>query len=306
VSPAPSLLSRNGVGPSCVALPPGPWPTVLAFLVERFPRVSAPEWQGRMASGDVLSAAGLALLPDAPYCPHAKVYYYRHVPSEPRIPVHEAVLYVDDHLVVADKPHFLPVTPGGRYVSETLLARLKRTLGLDTLSPLHRLDRETAGVVVFSVQPLERDRYHALFRERAVRKEYEAIAPACEALAQPVVRRSRLAEALNFMQMHEVEGEPNAETWVDRLSVAGPLAHYRLRPLTGQRHQLRVHMAALGAPIVGDQIYPVLQAERAVLDMSNPLQLLARRIEFLDPVTGQARCFESALALRLCTLRQSG
>jgi tRNA pseudouridine32 synthase / 23S rRNA pseudouridine746 synthase len=300
----PPIPSRSGVGPSCVALPAGPWPSVLAYLSERFAQVTAPQWAARMARGEVLDEQGQPLPVDAPYQPQRKVYYFRHVPGEAPVPFDEVLLYQDEHLVVADKPHFLPTTPSGRHAEQTLLARLKHKLGIDTLSPLHRLDRETAGVVVFTVQPAERDRYHALFRERAVHKVYEAVAPALPALAGATTRRSRVLEsAHSFMQMHEVPGEPNAHTQIECLArlpstgLAHSLAQYRLQPLTGQRHQLRVHMAALGAPIVGDRIYPVLQPVAAPDDFSQPLQLLARRIAFCDPVTGQPRVFESGRVL---------
>ncbi len=142
--------SKDGVGPSCVALPPGSWPTILDFLEQRFPNVAHAEWLARMQRGEVLDADGAPLAPEAPYRPHAKIYYYRSLPAEPRIPFEATVLYQDDYLVVADKPHFLPVTPAGRYVQETLLVRLKRQLGIDTLAPMHRLDRETAGLVLFT------------------------------------------------------------------------------------------------------------------------------------------------------------
>ncbi len=293
--PAP-LPSLHGVSPSCVALPPGPWPTVLAFLADRFAQVGREEWLARLARGLVVDEDGTPQSPDGPYRAHRKLYYYRHLPVEPQIPFEADVLFQDDQLVVVDKPHFLPVTPGGRYLQQTLLVRLKQALGLEHLTPLHRLDRETAGLVLFSVRPADRDAYHALFRARAVDKTYEAIAPWHADLVLPLVRRSRLVEAAAFMQAMEVDGEANAETRIECLEVRGAIARYRLSPSTGQRHQLRVHMAALGLPLLNDQIYPVLQpplADGEVPDYRYPLQLLARTLSFTDPVTGQARRFES-------------
>jgi tRNA pseudouridine32 synthase/23S rRNA pseudouridine746 synthase len=299
--PSPRPPSRDGVGASCIALPPGPWPTVLAFLAHRFDRVPPSEWRLRMDTGCVVDGDGVPVPHDAPHRPHHKLYYYRSVPAEPRIPFDEAVLHQDEHLVVADKPHFLPVTPGGRYVQETLLVRLRRRLGIESLSPIHRIDRETAGLVAFSVRPGDRDRYHALFRDRAVTKHYEAIAPWRPGLVFPMQRRSRLEDRHDsFMQSHEVTGPANAETDIEVLDVQGVFARYGLHPLTGRRHQLRVHMAALGCPIVGDRIYPVLQpdqAEGAVPDHSDPLRLLARRLAFTCPVTGRAHVFESQRTL---------
>ena len=296
------LAVRDGVGPSCIALPPGPWATIADFLTERFSAVPAAEWLARMARGDVMDEAGCRVDADRPYRPHLKVFYYRHVPVEPRVPFDEVVLFRDAHLVVIDKPHFLPVTPGGRYLQETVLVRARRRLGIETLSPVHRLDRETAGLVVLAVRPDERAAYHALFRARAVEKMYEAVASDRKDVPMPHVRRSRIVEATEaFMQMAEVPGEPNAETAIERAGpCGGGRALYRLRPLTGRRHQLRVHMAALGLPLVNDRIYPDLHAHEAdgqTQDFSRPLQLLARSIAFTDPVTGQTRRFESTLVL---------
>lgn len=256
-----------------------------------------------MARGDVLDAQGLAVMPDRPYQPYTKLYYYRSLPAEPRIPFDEVMLYQDDYLVVADKPHFLPVTPAGRYLQETLLVRLKQKLGIHTLAPIHRIDRETAGLVLFSIQPHTRDRYQAVFRDRAIAKHYEAIAPWRPELALPMTYRSRLADSESFMRMCEVQGEPNSETFIELLEVQENLARYSLRPHTGKRHQLRVHMAALGMPLLNDQIYPVHQPEfvgddeNAEPDYSRPLQLLAKSLAFTDPITGQQRQFESRRSL---------
>lgn len=292
--------SRDGIGPSAVALTPGPWPTVLDFLGDRLPKVSREEWRLRLQLGAVLGTDGEAVSADTPYRPGGKLYYYRSVQGEPHVPFTEVIVYQDAHLVIADKPHFLSVTPAGRHVQETLLVRLRRRLGLDSLSPLHRIDRETAGLVAFSVQPGDRDRYQALFRERRVLKHYEAIAPRRPDLPLPAVVRSRLEQSqAAFMQMVEVEGEPNAHTDIELLEVAGNLARYALRPVTGRKHQLRVHMASLGRPIVGDRIYPVLRpdlAPGALPDYSNPLRLLAKRLSFACPFGGWLD-FESTMSL---------
>lgn len=288
---------RDGVSASTIALPPGPWVTLLEFLVQRFPQVGEAQWQRRFNEGWVLNEQHNALPLHAPYRAHSKVFYFRHVASEPRIPFDEVVIYQDEHLVVADKPHFLPVTPGGRYVQETLLVRLKTKLGLAHLTPLHRIDLETAGLVAFCIQPQERDRYHALFREQRVQKQYEAIAPYQPDLRFPRRVSNRLEENPQaFMQMREVQGPPNAHTHIELLEVHDSLARYRLIPITGRKHQLRLHMAALGLPILGDRIYPVLQAAQpAVLpyDMNQALRLLAQRLAFVCPFTGRSHHFES-------------
>ncbi len=251
-----------------------------------------------MQRGDVLDAHGQALSVASGYRPDSKIFYFRSLPVEPRIPFDEVVLYQDDYLVAVDKPHFLPVTPAGRYLQETLLVRLKNSLGIDTLAPMHRIDRETAGLVLFTIQPHTRNLYQMLFRERSVSKCYEAIAPYRADLALPTVYRSRLMESAAFMKMEEVEGEPNAETAIDLMEIDGALARYKLEPVSGQKHQLRAHMAALGIPIVNDRIYPELYPdEGAEQDYSQPLKLLAKTISFTDPISRQLRQFESRQSL---------
>lgn len=296
--------TKNGVSPSCVALPHGPWDTVLAYLAHRLPVLSQADWAERMCQGEVVDAQGLAVPPDAAYRPHTKLYYWRSLPFEHPVPFEERIVFQDEHLVVADKPHFLSVTPKGRYLQETLLVRLKRKLGIDTLTPMHRIDRETAGLVVFTVQPHTRHAYQSLFRDKLVHKTYEAIAPIRPDLTLPLVRQSRLSESAHFMAMHETEGPPNAETRIELTESSAGWGRYRLLPVTGQKHQLRVHMMALGIPILHDQIYPVLQPSpppEAPPDFSRPLQLLAQSLSFTDPVTGQLRAFHCGRSLSLST-----
>ncbi len=255
-----------------------------------------------MVDGDIEDEFGKPVTPDRPYQGHIRIYYYRDLDVEERIPFDEVILHHDAHLIVVDKPHFLPVTPSGKYLQETVLVRLKRKLGLDDLVPIHRIDRDTAGLVLFSVQPATRDAYQALFRERAVHKTYEAIAPwrpeIHDESSFPLTRHSRIEEGEGFMTQREVEGMPNALTHIQVLEVKGHLARYQLKPVTGKRHQLRVHMNALGIPIQGDGIYPVLTPEGQI-DYDNPLQLLAKSIEWTDPILGKVRRFESLQNLNL-------
>jgi tRNA pseudouridine32 synthase / 23S rRNA pseudouridine746 synthase len=301
----PDIPALNGVAASAVSLPttkPAPWATVLDYLAHRMPMIPRQAWQERFAQGLVLAEDGQALSDQAPYQGGARVYYYRSLPREQTIPFEEQVVYQDAHLVVADKPHFLPVTPGGRFIQETLLIRLRRRLNLPSLAPLHRIDRETAGLVLFAVQPAERGVYHALFSGRAMHKTYEAIAPAAPHLPWPLTHRSHLKEhPEDFYRMCEADDPslaPNSETRLALMEQRGAWGRYRLEPITGKRHQLRVHMNALGLPILGDQLYPVVQhGPDHEEDFSAPLQLLARRMAFTDPVTGQARVFESAREL---------
>ncbi len=294
----PALPLREGVAASAVFCPAGPWPTLTAFLDERLPRV--PDWAERVARGDVVGEAGLPLRA-VPYVAGRRVYYWRHIDVEPEVPFEARIVFQDEHLLVADKPHFLPVTPSGIYARQTLMARLRHATGLVDLNPVHRLDRETAGLVVFNLRREERDAYHRLFRDRAVDKVYEAVAPLGTG-PWPRVLRHRLAEpgGEGFMQMQVVDGEPNAETWVDLVeALQGEqqgLARYELRPRTGLRHQLRAQMNALGLPLVGDRIYPLLQPHENPPCFDAPLQLVARAISFTDPVTDQLRSFQRGTA----------
>ncbi|WP_394790586.1 RluA family pseudouridine synthase [Rhodoferax sp.] len=290
------LPTRDGVGPSTVGLPGGHWASVIDFFLERFPTVDREVWLQRMRDGLVLDEQAQPVPPDAAYRPHTRLYYYRHLPVEPRIPFEAPVLFQDAHLLVVDKPHFLPTVPAGRFVQETLLVRLKQTLGLDQLAPLHRLDRETAGVTLFAIQPAGRGAYHALFTQRQVHKHYEAIAPWREGL--PAVYRSQMVPGTPFFRYAEAPGEPNSETHIAVIERQGDWARYRLSPVTGRTHQLRVHMAALGAPIRNDRFYPEV-VNIADDDYRSPLQLLARSIAFTDPVTGEARQFSSARTLEI-------
>ena len=299
---------RDGVSASRVAVSGGPWASVAQFLARRLR--AGIDWPARMAQGGVLDEHGRPVAADAP-CKHGAVlWYWRSLPAEPRVPFEIDLLHQCEHLVVVDKPHFLPVTPGGRYLQETALVRLKRLLGMDTLVPMHRLDLETAGVLVFTVQPSARPAYHAMMREQRAHKVYEAVAPWRSDLALPCTASHRLQEPAHegFMQMQVLPGAANAHTRIELLARLGdgpggtPLALYRLTPLTGRKHQLRAQLNALGLPIVGDRIYPRLwpaQAADAAPDYSQPLQLLAREISFTDPVTGLQRHFESRRQLAL-------
>ena len=292
------LPVRDGVSPSCVVLPVRGQGSMLDFLTERLPAVSREGWHERMEAGVVVDERGQAVLPDRAFEGGLRLYYYRSLPAEPALPFSEAVVYQDEHLVVADKPHFMPVTPSGQYLHNTLLVRLKRRLGLPELSPLHRIDRDTAGLVMLSVHQATRGAYQALFRDRQIIKHYEAVAPWRADLTFPRDHRSRLEESPQFFRMQEVSGEPNSYTHIQVLEVTGDWARYLLSPVTGKRHQLRVHMAALGLPLRNDPFYPVVN-DPPEGDYSRPLQLLARSLEFVDPVTGVQRVFESRQALSL-------
>ncbi len=290
------LPMRDGVTPSYLWLPAGDWPDLISFMVANYPAVTEGQWRERMARGEVVAADGTPLTPHSPYKRNLRIFYYRELEHETPIPFEETVLYQDQHLVVADKPHFLPTIPTGRFLQETLLVRLRRKLGIEDLVPIHRLDRETAGVVVFSCNPASRGAYQSLFQKRLVQKEYEALAGPLPGREFPFSYRSRMVEGDKFFTMKEAPGEPNSETMLDVIEARGEHVLYRLWPHTGRQHQLRVHLAALGIPIVNDAFYPVALPCKQD-DVSQPLKLLARAIGFPDPLTGEWRWFESRRSL---------
>jgi tRNA pseudouridine32 synthase/23S rRNA pseudouridine746 synthase len=289
--PFASAATRDGVGASSCTVPDGAPPTVLAFLQARFPAM-ADEWPPRLARGLVVDDRGEALGADSRCLPGMRIRYWREVADEPEIPGDAPILFRDERLLVVDKPHFLPVMPAGRFVQQSLLVRLRRDTGIGDLAPLHRIDRGTAGVVLFSVNACTRGAYQQLFARREMHKRYEALAAPVD-LDFPLTRASRIVRGEPFFRMREIAGEPNAQTRIALARVDGALARYDLWPLTGRTHQLRVHLAALGAPIVNDRMYPELLAE-AEDDYSRPLKLLARSIGFVDPVSGEQREFSSA------------
>jgi len=296
-------VNSEGVSSSRVYLPASEsYPTLLDFFMANFPHIEPSEWSARFSEGLVMTVDGQPVAASDAYQPNAHLLYFRRLAREPEIPFEEETLYQDEHILVADKPHFLPVTPSGLYLHQTLLNRLKKKTGLQHLSPIHRIDRDTAGLVIFCVQPNERAHYQNLFRDRAVTKVYEVIAPYSEELSAklPMMYQSRLEESEHFLQMREVAGEPNADTYIELIEVVKPWAKYRLTPGSGKKHQLRCHLNALGIAIKFDQIYPVLTPYQEYdLDFSKPLQLLAKEITFVDPVTGENRSFVSRREIHL-------
>lgn len=283
---------RDGVSPQRVYLPPGPWPTVLAFLCERFPAVSEDQWRQRMTTGEVTDGQGRLVTPTQACSPNTHLHYYRSVQAEPVIPFNETLIHQDEHLLVVDKPHFLPTQPSGPFVQETLVARLRRRLGLASLEPLHRLDRDTAGLVLFSINPATRDRCHALFREQRIHKTYQAVARLNPQHPFPLEYSSRIGPDSAFHRRREIPGPANATTCISLLDSNAGLGCYRLQPLTGKTHQLRIHMAALDMPILNDPLYPQ-DRHRPLDDFSQPLQLLACELEFRHPVDGRECLFRS-------------
>lgn len=282
--------------PSHLQLAPGNWVSLLDGLCARFPRIPRNQWLERFARGRVQALDGTPLQPQQPWRVGMEIRYFREVAQEPVIPFAAQVLYQDDELLVADKPHFLPVIPAGRYVRETLLARLLAATGNRDLVPLHRIDRGTAGLVLFSSNRRTRAAYQQLFRNGGIDKGYEALAPALPEMAFPHERFSRIERGEPFFRMVERDGPANAHSRIRVIERMGALWRYGLEPVTGRKHQLRVHMAAVGAPICGDDCYPEPRP-RGSDDYSAPLQLLARRLAFIDPLDGRQHEFHSARRL---------
>lgn len=281
--------------PSTVTMPQveKPYPSILDFLGSRFPHIPREIWAQRLAAGKILDEAGLPITLASSYLPQAKLLYFREVAKEPHIPFTESILYQDDDFLVADKPHFLPVTPGGRYVEECLLARLRRRTGLEDLTPLHRIDRETAGIVLFSVNKGSRGRYAKLWLQGAIEKSYQALSACLPAQEESAwVVENRIEQGEPSFRMKIVPGVVNARSVIRLLEYKDGIAHFLLQPLTGKTHQLRLHLSGLGFGILNDRYYPELQEESAD-NFAAPLQLLARMVRFKDPLSGKFREFVS-------------
>ncbi|WP_137723369.1 RluA family pseudouridine synthase [Prescottella subtropica] len=296
--PAAPLPVRDGLNPTRLRLPnAGTWPTALAYLLDRFPADTA-RLREKVDGGEVVDERSIPIDTASPFRPNSFLYLYRDPPIEKRVPFEIDILHRDENLLVVDKPHFLASTPRGAYVVESALVRLRRDLDLPDLVPAHRLDRVTAGVLVFTVRPAARRPYQSLFDARRVTKMYEALAPVDPTLSLPRTVRSRIVKERGVLQSLEVPGEPNAESRIELIEAADGIGRYRLSPRTGKTHQLRLHMSSLGIPILGDNFYPDFY-DVAPDDYSTPLQLLARSIGFDDPFTGEQRRFESRRRLTI-------
>ncbi|MGA9872562.1 MAG: pseudouridine synthase [Rhodococcus sp. (in: high G+C Gram-positive bacteria)] len=288
----PPLPKRHGLDPARVRMPEdGAWTTVRDFLVDTVPRISASRMDEMIDARGVVDMDG-PIAHNAPYTPGEAVWFHRDLPDETKVPFDIPIVHRDETLLVIDKPHFLPTIPRGGHVLQTALVRLRRELDLPLLVPAHRLDRVTAGLVLFVIDPARRGAYQTLFQDRRVRKEYEAIARYDGTPNFPRTVRSRIVKDKNVFEAREVDGEPNAETLIELLEQRNGLGRFRLHPHTGRTHQLRLHMNSLGLAILGDDLYPV-PTGRPVDDFTRPLQLLASGLEFTDPISGETRQFRS-------------
>lgn len=295
------LPVRDGVGPTRLRVPrTGPWEAIADYVTGRFSHIDSEILLGRFDRGEVVAFDGTKLTRETPLGAEDFVWYYREPPDEPDIPYDVAVRHLDDDLLVVDKPHFLPTTPGGGFLMNSALVRLRRRFDNPDLTPIHRLDRATAGLVMFSVRPATRGAYQTLFADRAVEKVYEAVTaiPADGMPELPRVVRSHLTSTRGSLRaIVQEDREPNAETLVEAIRIGETTAHLRLHPRTGRMHQLRAHLAGIGLGILGDRFYPDLLDE-APDDPEHPLQLLARELRFVDPLSGRTREFTTGLTLR--------
>lgn len=298
--PSP-LPVRDGVGATRLHVPlSGEWPTVSAYMIERFFHLDPERLLVRFDRGEIVARDGSALSRETPLGAEEFVWYYREPPVEKAIPFEVDVLHQDRDLVVVDKPHFLPTTPGGKFVQNSALVRLRNLLGIPELTPIHRLDRATAGLLMFSTRPETRGAYQLMFENREVQKVYEAVSErpdGWDPSVFPLVYRNHIVKNRSEVCVRvDAEREPNSETLIELISADEHSVHTLLRPHSGKMHQLRVHLAALGLGIRGDGFYPVLLPE-APDDFDRPLQLLARELHFIDPLSGTRREFRTRRTL---------
>jgi len=297
---AEMIAGSRSPKPSHITLPKQelPFPSLLDFLDSHFPRVGRDVWLERLRCEKISDEQGRLVDEATPYRINARLRYFREVGAEPCIPFKEQILYEDDEILIADKPHFLPVTPTGKHVNECLLHRLVKRTGNGQLVPVHRLDKETAGVVLFSKRPETRRHYFGLFEDRKIEKQYEAIATLPEESGRKSwLVESRIEPSGEWILCHNVPGEINARSRIEMLEVKGHHARFALSPITGKTHQLRLHMGLIGSQILHDKFYPQLQPESEVVDYSKPLQLLAKTLVFTDPLSGIKHLFESGNCL---------
>lgn len=286
--------------PSSFVLPiiDEPYPNILDFICRKFPQISRDVWIDRIESGKVHYKNGDLLTLQSPYQPHDRIYYYREVEQEPLIPFKEEILFENENYLIVDKPHFLPVIPAGNWIEETLINRLRKKLGNRDLTPINRIDRETAGLIMISKRAENRDLYQSLFRNNLVKKVYEALCEFTKDYNNQKVWdiKNRLVRGEPWFRMKIEDGEVNAESHIELIEKIDEQYRFRLNPKTGKKHQLRIHLALCGFRIINDRYYPKLLPQKPV-DYKRPLQLLAKEIFFKDPVTNEEMSFESKLQL---------
>ncbi len=254
---------------------------------------------GFLARGRFVDEAGIPVDGGAPYRSCAFVWFHRDRADEVVVPGRIHIVHRDERIVAVDKPAFLSTIPRGRHVLQSVVVRLRAELGLPELSPLHRLDRVTSGILILATERRWRGAYQSMFQRGEVGKTYRALAPLLPGLEFPITVRNHLGTAPGRFQAEVVAGAPvNAVSLVEVEEEFEDTAVYRLTPRTGRTHQLRMHMFGLGIPILDDPLYPVVE-DVALDDFSRPLQLLASEVRFTDPVDGTPRRFTSVRTLPL-------
>ena len=271
--------------------------TILGHLALLFPQVSGAAWRDRAARGLVTTGDGVKIREDSPYAHGLTVFYMKEVQSEPEPLEIERILFQDDEILAADKPHGMTVTPAGDHVARSMLYRLQERTRLDSLVPLHRIDRDTAGLVLFGIKAGSRARYHELFAKKEIQREYFAVAHVADVPDQKHWRvENRLGAGTPWFRRQILNDGPiNASTEIELLEARDGIGLFRLKPVTGKKHQLRVHMASIGFPILGDALYPEMRNQEP---SDPPMQLLACRLTFIDPLTGIQREFKSERRLQ--------
>lgn len=289
-NPMPISKQKSRVSLPCIDKP---YPSILEFLVKRFPNIDQATWEERIAEGKVLDESGSPINSGTPFVPQKRLFYFREVAEEPLIPLQEDIIFQNEELLVACKPPFLPVIPSGPYINECLLGRLRRRTGNNNLVPIHRIDRETSGLVLFSVNKQTRGLYGGLFRNGRIKKTYEALSEITQCPSEEKwTVDNRLVDAEIWFRSKVVPGVVNARSRIELADFRDKRARFILYPSTGKKHQLRVHMSGLGFKIMNDRYYPELLPKQKD-DLGNPLQLIARRVLFTDPVSGREMEFES-------------
>lgn len=298
ISPFPQ---EHGIDAMRVSMPmDGAWTTVRDHLVDRFTSLTSDQVDGAIAAGDVATTDGRAITAQTKFIAGQLVFVRRAFEPEPVVPFDIPVVHEDARILVVDKPPFLATMPRGAHITQTAVARLRVQLDIPTLSPAHRLDRLTSGLLLLTKEPHWRGAYQQVFAARRIEKTYLALAPAIEGFERWVDIRLHLAKEHGVPAAHidADHPQPNAHTMIRRAQDIGDNAVYELRPVTGRTHQLRATMGHVGAPIIGDPLYPQI-VHRARDDFSVPLQLLAHSLAFEDPVTRRPLQFTSRRAFPL-------
>lgn len=307
---APSKTAPNNTAPNNTA--PA---TIADYLIARFYPNDPQIIYARFNTGEVRLDDGTILTGDSPYMPGERIWYFRELADEPQLPSDMPVLYEDEHVLAIDKPHFLPTTPRGAYIAQTALTKLRVREQNPLLIPIHRLDRPTAGVLLFAKTVEARRPFQMMFQHRQVSKTYRAVAPVPAAAAEQALSAEglqvrshiqKIRDQLQVQQLSEQECaaqgvEPNTLTTVKILRTFTPSAQavegwraepnrewalYDLAPHTGKTHQLRAHLNMLSSPILGDVLYPQVLPD-APDRPEYPLQLLAYSLHFKHPITGE-------------------